>query len=159
MNILGPRTPRAHLGGFRGIPKRVVRRAARRELRDDQSDPIQEHSFITSSFSLVVFGSPWSCSSSCRRLRKMLFLHREVGSDGCLRPKGWIRTSSFDLCTTRRWSQSSRRSSPSSTINGPSSRFDTRTSCSKISTPPQPQREREFRINLIRPPDTSKLKF
>ena len=87
MNILGPRRPRPHLGGFRGVPKRVVRRAARRELRDDQSDPIQEHSFITSSFSLVVFGSPWSCSSSCRRLRKILFLHREVGSDFCLRPE------------------------------------------------------------------------
>ena len=87
MTILSPGRPRTHPGGFRAVPKRVVRRAARRELRDDQSDPIQEHSFITSSFSLVVFGSPWSCSSSRRRLRKVLFLHRQVGSDFCLRPK------------------------------------------------------------------------
>ena len=52
-----PRQAPDPFGGFRADPKRVVRRAARTELRDDQSDPIQEHSIITSSFSLVVVGS------------------------------------------------------------------------------------------------------
>ena len=147
-------------------PERRRERAPRRSKRPDPR-ALVHHIFVLSCrlrFSLVlfVFVSSSSQDSVLASRSRIRFLFASTG---------WIRNSPFDLCTTRRWSQSSRRSSPSSTINGPSSRFDTRTSCSKISTPPQPQREQDFSHNSnptsghlkveipIRPLDTSKLKF
>ena len=58
---MGPSKPRANLGGFSGGPRRDVRRAARRDLQDDQRhDPraLVHHVFVLSRclpFSLVRF--------------------------------------------------------------------------------------------------------
>ena len=60
MTILGPSKPRAHLEGFRD-PKRDVRRAARRDLQDDQRHhprALVHHVFVLSRclrFSFVSF--------------------------------------------------------------------------------------------------------
>ena len=61
--ILGPRRPRAHLGGFRGV-RDGTSGGPPGETSKTINDTIQEHSFITSLFCLVVFGSLSFGSSS-----------------------------------------------------------------------------------------------
>ena len=58
-----PGKPRAHLGGFRGV-RDGTSRGPPGETSKTINDTIQEHSFITSLFCLVVFGSLSFGSSS-----------------------------------------------------------------------------------------------
>ena len=91
-----------------------------------------------------------------------------VGKISFLRPKVGV----FFLCPEvgleysistsgrSRRTRSRRRSSQSSGVNRRRSILHIRSwTHSKTCAPPQPQREREFRTILIRPLDTSKLKF
>ena len=63
LTISGPSRPRAHLVGFRGVRDGTSGESPG-ETSKTINDTIQEHSFITSLFCLVVFGSLSSRSSS-----------------------------------------------------------------------------------------------
>ena len=144
-------------GGFSGGPRRDVRRAARRDLQDDQRhDPraLVHHVFVLSRclrFSFVRFFFVTSSSvrfSFCVHSSDF-FLCPEVGLENSISASG-------RSC----WTRSRRRSSQSSSANRRRSILHIRSwTHSKTCAPPQPQREREFRTILNRPLDTSKLKF
>ena len=69
---MGPSKPRAHFEGFRAVQDGTSG-GPPKETPKTISNTIQEHSFITSLFRLVVFGSLSSPSCSCRRRRYVFF--------------------------------------------------------------------------------------
>ena len=141
-------------GVFSGGPRRDVRRAARRDLQDDQRhDPraLVHHVFVLSRclrFSLVRFF--FVTSSSVRfpfRVQRWdsFFWCPEVALENYISTSG-----------RSHWTRSRRRSSQSSSVNRRRSTLRIRSpSHSKTCAPPQPQREREFRTILPPPLDTS----
>ncbi len=76
MTISGPSRPRAHLGRFRGVPDGTSG-GPPGETSKTINDTIQEHSFITSFFRLVVFGS---LSSRCLWFSFVSFFFRSSPS-------------------------------------------------------------------------------
>ena len=154
MAISGTQQAPGPFGWFSGGPRRDVRRAARRDLQDDQRhDPraLVHHVFVLSRrlrFSLVRFF--FVTSSSVRfpfrvQRSEYLFLCPEVGLEYSISTSGRSRRT-----------RSRRRSSQSSSVNRRRSILHIRSwTHSKTCAPPQPQREREFRTILIRPLDTS----
>ena len=152
----GPQQAPGPFGWFSEGPRRDVRRAARRDIQDDQRhDPraLVHQVFVLSrrqEFCLVRFF--FATSSSVRfplcvqRPDQLFFLRRPdvSGSENYISASGRSRRT-----------RSPRRSSQSSSVNRRRSilRIRSRTH-SKTRTPPQPQRERGFRTILIRPLDT-----
>ena len=145
-------------GGFSGRPKRDVRRAARRDLQDDQRHhprALVHHVFLLSRCLRFSFVSFFFVTSSSVRF----FLRPEIGSDFLSRPEVGLENSIWTSGRSRR-TRSRRRSSQPSSVNRRRSILHIRSwTHSKTRAPPQPQREREFRTILNRPLDTSKLKF
>ena len=144
-------------GGFSEGPKRDVRRAARRDLQDDQRHhprALVHHVFVLSRCLRFSFVSFFFVTSSSVRF----FLRPEVGSDCLSRPEVGLENSIWTSGRSRR-TRSRRRSSQPSSVNRRRSILHIRSwTHSKTRAPPQPQREREFRTILNRPLDTSKLK-
>ena len=145
-------------GGFSGLTKRDVRRAARRDLQDDQRHhprALVHHVFVLSRclrFSFVSFFFVTSSSVRvffCVQRSDQIFWSRpEVGLENSIWTSGRYRRT-----------RSRRRSSQPSSVNRRRSILHIRSwTHSKTRAPPQPQREREFRTILNRPLDTSKLK-
>ena len=127
-------------GGFSGGPRRDVRRAARRDLQDDQRhDPraLVHHVFVLSRclrFSFVRFFFVTSSSvrfSFCvQRSDEIFFVRPEVGLEHSISTSGRSRRT-----------RSRRRSSRSSSANRRRSILRIRSSThSKTCAPPQPQR-------------------
>ena len=145
-------------GGFSGGPKRAVRRAARRDLQDDQRHhprALVHHVFVLSrclrfsfvSFFFVTSSSVRFCFAS--RGRTIFFGCPEVGLENSISTSGRAR-----------WTRARHRSAQPSSVNRRRSILHIRSwTHSKTCAPPQPQREREFRTIPNRPLDTSKLKF
>ena len=139
-------------------PKRDVRRAARRDLQDDQRHhprALVHHVFLLSRrlrLSLLRFFFATSSSVRCPfcvQRSEYFFLCPEVGLENSIWTSGRSRRT-----------RSRRRSSQPSSVNRRRSILHIRSwTHSKTRAPPQPQREREFRTILNRPLDTSKLKF
>ena len=157
-DYFGPDQAPETSGGVSGGPRRDVRRAARRDLQDDQRHhprALVHHVFVLSRclrFSFVSFF--FVTSSSVRfffasRGRIIFFGCPEVGLENSIWTSGRSRRT-----------RSRRRSSQPSSVNRRRSILHIRSwTHSKTRAPPQPQREREFRTILNRPLDTSKLKF
>ena len=131
---------------FSGGPRRDVRRAARRDLQDDQRhDPraLVHHVFVLSRclrFSFVRFFFVTSSSvrfSFCVQRSDCFFLRPEIGLEN-----------SSPTFGRSRWTRSRRRSSRSSSVNRRRSILGIEPPThSKTCAPPQPQREREVRTN------------
>ena len=132
-------------GGFSGRPRRDVRRAARRDLHDDQRhDPralVQHVSVLCTClrFSLVRFFFVTSSSvrfSFCVQRSDWIFLRPEVGSEN-----------SNPTFGRSRWTRSRRRSSRSSSLNRRRSILGIESSThSKTCAPPRrPLRRRPLR--------------
>ena len=145
-------------GVFSEGPKRDVRRAARRDLQDDQRHhprALVHHVFVLSRCLRFSFVSSFFVTSSsvrvffCVQRSDQIFLSRpEVGLENSIWTSGRSRRT-----------RSRRRSSQPSSVNRRRSILHIRSwTHSKTRAPPQPQREREFRTILNRPLDTSKLK-
>ena len=157
MTFWGPGRPRAHRGGFSGVPKRDVRRAAGRDLQDDQRHhprALVHHVFVLSRclrFSLVRF--LFVTSSSVR------FFFASRSDQFCFRCPEVGLENSISTSARSRWTRSRRRSSQSSSVNRRRSILPIRSwTHSKTRAPPHAQREREFRTIRIQPLDTLKSK-
>ena len=127
-------------GGFSDGPKRDVRRAARRDLQDDQRHhprALVHHVFVLSRCLRFSFVSFFFVTSSSVRF----FLRPEVGSDFLLRPEVGLENSNSTSGRSR-WTRSRRRSSRSSSVNRRRSILGIEPPThSKTCAPPQPQRE------------------
>jgi hypothetical protein len=158
VTVLGPSKPRAHPGGFR-------------ELRDGTSGgpPGTTSETINTRSKGIGSSSLRDISSSSVLFRsvtlrdvvfaKIIFSRPEAGADFHARQKIGSERSNQTIRRSHR-TRSCRRSSRSSSINHQHSIIGIESSPhTKTRTPPQPQREREFRTFLIGHPDTSIVAF